>query len=120
MPIMSLSISEQRFKKDVLESDVPVLVNFWAPWCGVCHLIHPMLVQFHTEFGDRVKLVDINADESLKLASTYRLTTLPTLLLFDGHQVVQRIEGFHGRDTLRNTLSEIAVRYRQDCSIAVP
>ncbi|MBO9998201.1 MAG: thioredoxin fold domain-containing protein [Cyanobacteria bacterium SID2] len=116
---MSLSISEQRFKKDVLEAGVPVLVNFWAPWCGVCHLIHPMLNQFHAQFGDRVRLVDINADESLKLASTYRLTTLPTLLLFDGYQVVERIEGFHGRDTLRNALSEIAQRYHRDRTIAV-
>lgn len=117
---MSLSVSEQRFKEEVLQSDVPVLVNFWAPWCGVCHLIHPQLAQFRAQCGDRIKIVDINADESLRLASTYRLSTLPTLLLFDGDRVVQRIEGFRSRDTLRAQLNAISEVYARDRSLAMP
>lgn len=114
---MSLSVSEQRFKEEVLRAEVPVLVNFWAPWCGVCHLIHPQLAQFRAQCGDRVKIVDINADESLRLASTYRLSTLPTLLLFDGDRVVKRIEGFHGRESLRSQLDAIAREYAESPSL---
>ncbi|MEB3337534.1 MAG: thioredoxin domain-containing protein, partial [Leptolyngbyaceae bacterium] len=80
---MLSTVREQSFKQEVLDSSVPVLVNFWAPWCGICRLITPLLTRLQSEWGDHVKIVSINADESLKLASTYRLTTLPTLLVFE-------------------------------------
>lgn len=117
---MSLSVSEQRFKEEVLQSEIPVLVNFWAPWCGVCHLIHPQLTQFRREYGDRIKIIDVNADESLRLASTYRLATLPTLLLFDGDRIVERIEGFQRRDSLRSQLLRMVEQYAGDHSMALP
>jgi thioredoxin 1 len=108
---MLVSISEQSFTQDVLGASTPVLVHFWAPWCGLCRAIEPTLVRFQSKWGDRVKLVDINADCSLKLASTYRLTSLPTLLWFEGARVVYRLEGFKGRDDLRHQLDEIATQY---------
>lgn len=104
---MPLLVSEQTFTKEVLESSKPVLVNFWAPWCGLCRMINPLLTRFETEWGDQVKLVGINADDSLKLASTYRLTTLPTLLWFENGKVLHRIDSFHGREDLRIALEKI-------------
>ncbi|MEB3829750.1 thioredoxin family protein [Phormidium sp. CCY1219] len=101
---MVLSLNEQTFKEEVLEAPTPVLVNFWAPWCGLCRTIDPILNAFAQEWGEQIKLVGINADRTLKLASGYRITTLPTLILFDSGVALHRIEGFHGRDDLQAML----------------
>jgi thioredoxin 1 len=107
------SIGEQAFTQEVLESSTPVLVHFWAPWCGLCQLINPLLMRFQAEWGEQLKIVGFNADQSLKVASTYRLTTLPTLILFEGGLVRHRLEGFHGRDDLRLALEELTLSYTQ-------
>jgi thioredoxin 1 len=104
---MLLTVREQSFKQEVLDSPIPVVVNFWAPWCGICRLITPLLTKLQAEWGDRVTIVSINADESLKLASTYRLTTLPTLLVFESGKLSHRIDSFHGREDLRTALEKL-------------
>jgi thioredoxin 1 len=108
---MLLSISEQKFSQAVFESSTPVLVHFWAPWCGVCRLIDPLLKQFEQSWAGQVKIVGINADSSLKLASTYKLTTLPTLILFEDSKVLFRFEHFQGRENLRQTLDAFMQSY---------
>lgn len=109
---MVLSVSEQTFTREVLESPIPVLINFWAPWCGLCRLIQPMLLEFQMYSSDSVKLVNINADENFKLSNSYRLTTLPTLLLIENGKVRHRIDSFRGRDELRLALEQI----KQSCT----
>ncbi|MGB3534338.1 MAG: thioredoxin domain-containing protein [Microcoleaceae cyanobacterium] len=109
---MLFSISEKKFTKEVLESKIPVLVHFWAPWCGLCRLIVPQLCQFQMDWPDQIKLVGVNADQSLKLASTYRLQTLPTLMIFEGGSVVLRLEHFQGREDLKRTLNEFMLSYQ--------
>jgi len=109
---MLLSVSEQQFSKQVLGASTPVLVHFWAPWCGLCKLIVPQLRQFQAQWKGQVKLVGINADQSLKLASTYRLQTLPTLILFDGGRVLNRLEQFHGREDLLRSLNAFMLDYQ--------
>ncbi|MFW6358700.1 MAG: thioredoxin family protein [Chroococcales cyanobacterium] len=99
-----LSVSEQTFSKQVLDSSQPVLVHFWAPWCGLCRMIVPLLTKFQAEANSQIKIVGINADDNLKLANTYRLTNLPTLILFERGSVVHRIEGFKGREELYRSL----------------
>jgi thioredoxin 1 len=101
---MALSVNEQNFSVIVLNSSEPVLVNFWAPWCSLCRLIDPLLLQFQAEWKGQLKLVGINADENLKLATTYRLKSLPTLILFEQGCMIQRLEGFQGREILRRNL----------------
>lgn len=98
---MVLAVSEKTFKEEVLSASTPVLVNFWAPWCGLCRLINPMLIKCQSECGAEIKLVSINADENLKLANTYRLTTLPTVIVFAGGKVLHRLDKFRNRDDLR-------------------
>lgn len=98
---MVLAVDTQTFTQEVLESSTPVLVDFWAPWCGLCRLIHPLLREFNSDWSGQLKLVRVNADDNLKLANTYQLKSLPTLLLIEDGQVVQRLEGFHGREDLR-------------------
>ncbi|MEC4986646.1 MAG: thioredoxin domain-containing protein [Oscillatoria sp. PMC 1068.18] len=106
---MLVSVSERNFSQEVLESNQPVLVHFWTPWCGLCKRINPLLDQFQLEWDGQVKVVGINPDENFKLASQYRLTSLPTLLMFDRGTVVERIEGFQGREELKRNLEKLMV-----------
>lgn len=108
---MVLSVSERTFSLEVLESPIPVLVNFEAPWCGLCRIIHPLLLQFHTQCSGQIKLVGVNADDNFKLSTTYRLKSLPTLLLIENGLVKQRLEAFRGREDLLLALEEIKLSY---------
>ncbi|AFY53760.1 thioredoxin domain-containing protein [Rivularia sp. PCC 7116] len=108
---MVLSVNERTFTKEVLESQVPVLVNFEAPWCGLCRIIKPLLFQFKSQCGEEIKLVGVNADDNFKLSTTYKLTTLPTLLLIENGIVQKRLEGFRGREDLFAALTEMKYCY---------
>jgi thioredoxin 1 len=99
--------NEQAFQSEVLQSSTPVLVHFWAPWCGLCRMIDPVLERARSEFGDRFKLVGVNADENLKLASSYRITNLPTVLLFQEGKLVHRMEDLNRKDQVRDVLDTV-------------
>ena len=101
---MVLSVSERTFAQEVFEAPTPVLVHFSAPWCGLCRAIEPTLTTFESQWAGKVKLLGVNADQSFKLANTYRLTSLPTLILFEGDKVRFRFEQYQGREELRRTL----------------
>ncbi|MBR8838261.1 MAG: thioredoxin [Stigonema ocellatum SAG 48.90 = DSM 106950] len=108
---MVLSVNERTFTQEVLECEIPVLVNFEAPWCGLCRIIQPLLLQFQTQCSDQIKLVGINADQNFKLSTTYRLKSLPTLLLIENGIVRKRLESFRGREDLFLALEEIKLIY---------
>ncbi|MBW4664905.1 MAG: thioredoxin family protein [Chroococcus sp. CMT-3BRIN-NPC107] len=108
---MVLSVSDRTFEQEVLASPIPVLVDFGAPWCGLCQLIQPLLLQFHNHSNNRIKLVKVNADENFKLSNTYKLKTLPTLLLVENGKVRDRLEGFRNPNELRLILEDIKIRY---------
>jgi len=116
-----LSVNEKNFRQEVLEAKVPVLINFWAPWCGICRLIEPQLFQLQRKWQGELKLVSINADQNIKLANTYRLKILPTILLFEKGQVLNRFEHFQGREELQKTLDAFLVSYtnRQGATLQV-
>ncbi|NET56953.1 MAG: conjugal transfer protein TraF [Symploca sp. SIO2E6] len=104
---MALSVNDRTFRQEVLKSSQPVLVDFWAPWCGLCQIIQPILREFHLEWGNQVKVVRVNADNNFKLANTYKLKSLPTLLFVENGKVVYRLENFQGRDELRLVLKKL-------------
>jgi thioredoxin 1 len=99
-------LSESTFESEVLSSAKPVLVDFWAPWCGPCRRIAPLLEQFAQENADTVKIVKINTDENMNLASGYRIDSIPTLILFKDGQVVERFVGFD-KFRVQEALSQI-------------
>lgn len=103
------SVSEQNFTQQILESPLPVVLNFWTPWCGLCLAINPLLLEFRSQWQGHINIFSINPDENLKIASTYRLASLPTLLFFNQGQLVERIEGFQGREELNRLLNKYAL-----------
>lgn len=105
---MVLSVNERTFTQEVLKSPIPVLVHFSAPWCGLCKMINPQLIKFQAKCGEQIKLVGINADDNFKLAHTYRLTTLPTLILFADGQIIYRFDRFRSRDEISTVLDAIS------------
>ncbi|APB32875.1 thioredoxin [Gloeomargarita lithophora Alchichica-D10] len=99
-------ISEADFTPQVLQANVPVVVHFSAPWCGLCRLVEPLLAQLQEQYGNQMCLVGVNADESLHLSSRYRLRMLPTLLVIQDGQVQHRVETFQSRDQLYQQLHQ--------------
>jgi thioredoxin 1 len=116
---MLSQLSEKEFTSTVLQAPKPVLVHFWAPWCGLCKLVHPILNDFQSNYGDRVQVVEINADKNFKLANAYKLKTLPTLVLFVQGDIWHRIEHFSGREELKHMLEQLAGD-RSSESVVVP
>ena len=107
--VMIITANEQTFTSEVLDASTPVLVNFWAPWCGLCRMIDPTLDRLHQQWGDRLKLVNVNADENFKISNTYKLKSLPTLMLFERGQVYHRLEKFHSMDDLRRAAGDLNI-----------
>ncbi len=109
--VMMTTVTEDNFNQEVLASSVPVFVHFQAPWCGICRLISPILNSYKAKWPTQVRILEINADENFKLANQYQLKTLPTLLYIEKGKVIQRIEGFEGREIFRAHLDNLACRH---------
>ena len=101
-------ISDTNFEAEVLTAAGPVLVDFWAPWCGPCRMIAPVLEQLSTENGAAVKIVKVNVDESPGIASTYGISAIPTIMLFKDGQVVDRFVGVQPKTRLQEAISQAA------------
>ena len=85
-------VTDNNFQAEVLEAGEPVLVDFWAPWCGPCRVVHPILEEISKERDD-VKIVSINIDENLETANQYEVLSIPTMIVFKGGQPAKRIVG---------------------------
>ena len=105
---MSLNIvGEDNFKKDVLEAEVPVLVDFWAVWCGPCLAIAPVLVELEKEYEGRMELVKVDVDENNILAAKYGIAAIPTMLIFKGGEPVKQFVGLKSKKDLKAALDEL-------------
>jgi len=89
----ALSVSEKNFDSEVLQSELPVLVDFWAEWCGPCRMVAPAVEAIANEHSGRLKVVKLNVDEAPSVAAKYQIMSIPTLMLFKGGQIVERIVG---------------------------
>jgi thioredoxin 1 len=86
-------VTDNNFEAEVLENDKPVLVDFWAPWCGPCRVIAPSLEEIQSEQADELRIVKLNVDENQVTAARYQVLSIPTLILFKGGEPVHQIIG---------------------------
>jgi thioredoxin 1 len=86
-------VSDASFEGDILKSDVPVLVDFWAPWCGPCRSVAPIVDDLATQYAGKLKVAKINVDESTEVAMKYQITSIPTFIVFKNGQVADRALG---------------------------
>ena len=88
-----VNLTEKSFKDEVEQSTIPVLVDFWASWCGPCRMIAPIVDQLAEEFDEKVKVAKLNVDENSELAARYQVMSIPTLLLFRNGKIVNQMVG---------------------------
>lgn len=99
-------VTDSSFKQEVLESEVPVLVDFWAPWCGPCRMVAPVVDEIAQQYEGQVKVVKVNTDENPQVASQYGIRSIPTLMIFKGGTRVDMVVGAVPKTTLANTLEK--------------
>jgi thioredoxin 1 len=104
-----LTLTQDNFEKNVLKSQTPILVDFWAEWCGPCKMIAPVLDELAEEYSGRVNIGKVNVDENQGLAAEYGVRAIPTLLLFQNGQVAEQMLGLKSKRDLKASLDKVAV-----------
>jgi thioredoxin 1 len=97
-------VTDTNFQAEVIESETPVLVDFWAPWCGPCRMVAPVLEEIAQEKGDALKIVKLNTDENQQTAIAYEVLSIPTLILFKNGAVAKKVVGAYPKRKLEAEL----------------
>ena len=106
MAAKPLDVGDQQFNEEVLNAGGPVLVDFWAPWCGACRMVEPVLEEIAGDYEGRVKVVKVNVDENADIASRYGIMSIPTMMLFKNGEPVETIVGFRNKEELSSILEQ--------------
>ncbi|HEY1662897.1 MAG TPA: thioredoxin [Verrucomicrobiae bacterium] len=103
-----VTLTQENFSQNVLESQSPVLVDFWAEWCGPCKMIAPLLDELADEYNGKVKIGKVNVDEQQSLAAQFGVRAIPTLLIFNKGQIAEQMVGAKGKRDLKASLDRLA------------
>jgi thioredoxin 1 len=104
---MEVQLSDASFDGDVVKSDIPVIVDFWAPWCGPCRMLAPVIEEISKEYSGKVKVGKLNTDDNPDTAARYSISAIPTLLFFKGGQVVDQLVGVHNKSDIKSKLDRL-------------
>lgn len=100
-------VTDQNFEEEVLKSNLPVLVDFWAPWCGPCKIITPIIEELAKEYAGKLKAVEVNVDENSQTPSKYGIMSIPTLMIFKNGSPVKTMIGAQGKEALKKIIDEV-------------
>jgi thioredoxin 1 len=99
-------VTDATFEEEVLKSGEPVLVDFWAPWCGPCRMVAPLVEELAGEYDGKVKFVKLNTDDNMQTPARYGIRSIPTLLMFKGGELTDQIIGFRPKGDLKRTIEK--------------
>jgi thioredoxin 1 len=103
-----LTLTQENFDKEVLQSATPVLVDFWAEWCGPCKMLGPILDELAGEYEGKIKIGKVNVEDAQDLAARYGIQSIPTLLLFSQGQVIEQVMGLKSKKDLKSRFDRVA------------
>lgn len=102
-----VNFTDQDFKTDVLESKMPVIVDFWAPWCGPCRIVSPVIDELAKEYEGKVKVGKMNVDENSQTAGQYGVMSIPSIVFFKNGQPVKTMVGAQGKDNYKQEIEQV-------------
>lgn len=103
--MLEINLTSENFEKEVLETDKPVLVDFWANWCGPCKMLSPVISEIAEENIENLKVGKVNIDEQRELAAKYQITSIPTVMVFRNGNIINSLIGFHSKSELEKLIS---------------
>lgn len=103
----TVELNDANFDAEVIKSNVPVLVDFWAPWCGPCRMLAPAIEELATQYAGKIKVGKLNTDEHMNSAARYGIQSLPTVLIFKGGQVVDKLVGLRQKRDFEQALARV-------------
>ena len=104
---MAEFVTDKNFEAEVLKSDIPVLVDFYAEWCGPCKMMSPVIDELAKEYDGKVKIVKLNVDENQETAGKYQVMSIPTLFIFKGGEIAEQMVGFQDKNSLKDRIDSV-------------
>ena len=102
-----LNITKSNFEKEVIFSEIPVVLDFWATWCGPCKMLSPVLDELAAEYSDRARFCKVNVDDEPELSARFGIASIPTLIFFKNGEILKKTVGYHEKDELEEMLKEL-------------